>query len=206
MGLMAADKYCLNQGVSMNEIKEQVRKTLIAKRSSLSDEEVREKSRIITERLIRSEFFKNSKSVLAYMNKGKEVGTEELIKCCLSEGKAVCLPLVLREQSKLEIYRIYDLSKDLRQGVFGIREPIALPENRVDIFKIDIVVIPGVGFDEEKNRIGYGKGFYDRFLKQLNPGTLKIALAFDCQMLKELPADSLDIKMDIIITENRMLV
>ncbi len=100
---------------------------------------------------------------------------------------------------------VSDLEDDLRPGSYGIMEPgdhTALLKNTD---RIDLCVVPGVAFDRHGNRIGHGAGFYDNFLARLSPRTLKVALAFDLQMLDSVPHSEHDIAMDMIITEQEVI-
>jgi 5-formyltetrahydrofolate cyclo-ligase len=90
-------------------------------------------------------------------------------------------------------------------GYMGIAEPDASILHRVDPLEIDMVVVPGVAFDMARNRIGYGGGYYDRFLCTLRPDCLKVAVAFELQVFDSIPAASYDIPVDIIVTEERII-
>lgn len=98
---------------------------------------------------------------------------------------------------------------ELETGLYGIKEPKELFRSRKDrIFdpkQIDLVIVPGLAFDINGNRLGRGKGYYDRFLRHLSPKTLKIALAFECQIFETIPRDSNDVPMDLVVTEERII-
>ncbi len=190
----------------MKEEKKYIRKLMIERRSKLTSDEVQNKSRRIVERLRGTKQYKNSDIILAYMNTKNEVVTTELIKQAIAEGKTICLPLVFKDKNDMEIYKIESINTDVRIGSYGIYEPIPESTTRISDEKIQLILVPGVGFDVRKNRIGYGGGYYDRFIAKLSLEVLKVALAFDFQVLDEIPSDKLDAKMDIIITEKRILI
>ncbi len=191
--------------VKLKDCKEFIRRQLIQRRSLLSDEEIRDKSNIIVERLKKTGRLEKAGTIMAYMCMKSEVFTRGLINDILAEGRTVCLPIVVEKEKKLEIYKIENIDSDVEPGAFGIYEPVKLPERIINPADIDLVLVPGVGFDIRKNRIGFGGGYYDRFLSQLRPETVKIGLSFDCQVIHELPVEKFDEKMDIIITESRIL-
>ncbi len=189
----------------MKDCKEFIRRQLIERRNLLTVEEIRDKSSAIVERLKETGRLEKAETIMAYMCMKSEVITRELIGNILAEGRTVCLPIVIEKEKKLKIYRIESIDSDVVPGAFGIYEPLQLPERRINPADIDLVFVPGVGFDIRKNRIGFGGGYYDRFLSRLRPETLKIGLSFDCQVIHELPVEKFDVKMDIIITESRIL-
>ena len=190
----------------MGESKERIRKLFIEKRKSLSQFEVEQKSKLIINNLRNMEACKKSKTILVYFNTQNEVMTTEFISQCIAEDKAVYLPVVLKEQNKMEFYRIFNVNNDIHLGNYGIREPMTNPNNRVELKDIDVVVVPGIAFDTKKNRLGYGKGYYDSFLKDLAPKVIKVGLGFDFQVIDKIPIENFDISMDIIITETRWYI
>ena len=147
------------------------------------------------EKLIKEDCFINSKVIAFYKSLKSEVDTNELIKYSYKLGKIVLLPKVV--DNDLVFYEVNDNEK-LYKSSFGILEPI-IKENNVNN-EIDLVIVPGVCFDEERNRLGFGKGFYDRFLSGKNLKT--IGLCYEEQVLNNnlLPVDSNDIKIDKIIS------
>ena len=100
---------------------------------------------------------------------------------------------------------IRDPDRDLFPGFKGIREPDPDSLRQLSADDLDLIIVPGVAFDSSGNRLGMGKGYYDRFLKHLRPSALKIALAFENQIVASIPWDDNDIKMDMIITEERVI-
>jgi 5-formyltetrahydrofolate cyclo-ligase len=190
----------------MEKSKERIRKLFIGKRKSLSQFEVEQKSKLVISKLKDLEVYKKSKTILAYLNTQNEVITTDFISECIKEGRAVYLPVVLKEQNQLEFYRVFNVNTDIHLGKFRIYEPAANPNNRVGLEAIDVVIVPGIAFDTKKNRLGYGGGYYDRFLKDLAPEVTKIGLGFDLQIIDEIPVESFDISMNIVITEKRWYI
>ncbi len=183
-------------------MKSKLRVQQLEKRSALSQTEVNQKSEIIIEKLEDLPEFNAAKNILTYVSFNNEVDTHVLIKkYLLTKTKNIIVPKVIGEN--LRLFKISDFS-NLAVGKFGILEP--LKGEKFDANKLsdsDIIIVPGIAFDTEKNRIGYGKGYFDRLLK--NTCAKKIALAFELQIVDKIPAEKHDIKVDKIITEKRII-
>lgn len=175
--------------------KSDLRKTILRIRSSLTEEEQRLKSCIISKKLYDTELFKENENILIYADYNGEVFTKEIIEYCLVSNKKVAVPKVLSE-GEMEFFRIYNYD-DLAEGYKGIKEPLTKEEFSP---KEGLVVVPGVAFDKDGIRIGYGKGFYDRYLER-HKEYKKIALAYSCQIVEHIPAETHDERMNLIITE-----
>jgi len=172
----------------------------ILKRLNLQNEKDRlKKSLKIKKLLFESEEFKSAEIILFYLSFDGEVDTYSAIKDALKMGKTVALPFIRREKREISPSLIKSLSsKDLKSGPYGIKQPKKfLP---LDIKKIDLVITPGVAFDRKGNRLGRGKGYYDRLLKKLSASTKKIGLAFDFQVLPSLFTEPHDSCVDKIIS------
>ncbi len=166
--------------------------------NSLSKKEIIEKSQKIINQFLISEAFEKSKSICIYVSLSKEAFTHDLIRQLLNgKEKIIIVPFV--EQNRMGICQINDFS-DLEMGKFNILEP----KRKLGFEEpISLIIIPSIAFDEQGNRLGRGKGYYDRFLK--DNLALKIALAFEEQIVDEVPTEGHDIKMDFIITDKRTI-
>ena len=191
----------------LHESKSEVRKRILAARSSMSADEVRIKSEAIMERIIKSEAFAGARLVMCYMDFRNEVMTAGIISAALASGKRVALPRVCKcgNDRTLAVYEINDLYKDVEKGAWGIMEPCSHRLRRADENEIDLVIVPGVAFDVNRQRLGYGAGYYDSFLAKLRPGCSKIAVAFDLQVQECIPVEVHDVKMDAVITETGII-
>jgi 5-formyltetrahydrofolate cyclo-ligase len=188
----------------MAEERTALRANILAARNRLPAEERQQKSRTITERLLALPEFSASLNVFAYVSFRSEVETVELIARCLQKGAAVSVPLTLPAEHRLLAYRITDPSRNLAPGYCGIPEPLTtLP--LVDPASIELVVVPGSVFDVHGGRLGYGGGYYDRFLQTAAPQALRIGLAFDLQVVAAVPLESHDQQLDYLITESRTI-
>jgi len=183
--------------------KKELRKKLLERRSELPDDEVGEKSLRIQRRAIDLKEFQLAKIVALYSNIHKEVSTGEISAESLRRDKVLLYPRVVRKGKRL-IFAQVKSREDLEEGNWGIMEPrIGLKE----FFprQIDLVFIPGVAFDREGRRLGYGQGYYDRAAGGLREGCVRIALAFDFQVIEGIPNSSRDIRVGKIITEKRVI-
>ena len=138
---------------------------------------------------------------MVYISTQSEVKTTTLINYLHKTGSVVCVPWVHGNDI---VPVILKKGNPVKKDAYGIKVPVTkikLP----DIKKIDAVIAPGIGFDRQGNRIGFGKGYFDRFLRKLPKKTVKAALAFSCQLVKKIPAEIHDIKMDMIATEKGII-
>lgn len=181
----------------MDRIKKEIRLRMLERRKSLSKEEVMKRSEGVIENLINLEGFRESKNIMFYVSYDNEVFTHQLIMESFST-KRVIVPL-LKDDEILPIE--IGSWEELERGAYGILEPPDKEPFPLDL--IDIVLVPGIAFDEKGNRIGHGLGYYDKFLRRFNG--IKIALAFDFQVLKEIPSLDHDKKVDLVVTERRTI-
>lgn len=178
-----------------------IRKEILEKRKS-QDPKIRvAQSCSIARALLSHKEFQKADKVLIYLSKDEEVGTDNLLDRAFDLGKRVYVPVVIGENDELCIAELPGPDISFRLGVFGIREPVEEDLNFVSPDQIDLVVVPGLAFDRQGGRIGYGKGYYDRLLSRLSSQVPRIALAFDFQVLDTVPQDGNDIRVDAIITE-----
>jgi 5-formyltetrahydrofolate cyclo-ligase len=182
----------------MQKTKGEIRKEILKNLNSQADKEVSRKSEIIKKKLFSLPEFEKAKFVMFYASKPKEVATKSMIDKALRAGKRVALPRCT-SKGTVVAKEIRNRHTDLEKGTYGIREPRKHRRN-VEPDKIDIVIVPGVAFDKKNRRIGRGKGYYDRFLESLPRDAVKIGLAFDFQIVKNLPVDSHDIPVSKVIT------
>lgn len=178
--------------------KEEIRKKTLSKRNQLSEKDRDMFSRIIFNKLLESEEYKKADRIAVYYPVGSEVQTLEIIRDALINKKKVGLPRIIND-NEIKFYQIIEKSLEeveFTKGKYGIMENI---DSTVELDLIDLLIIPGVAFDDECNRIGYGKGYYDRFLGQNDTGYI-VGLAFENQIVEYIPINELDQKVDCIIT------
>lgn len=157
------------------------------------------KSIVIEDNVLKTNEYNESNVIALYRNKGSEVRTELLIRKSLLNNKIVVLPRV--EENELMFYKIDSLSDKFELSKYGILEPLKKEENYVDKKDIDLIIVPGICFDINNNRVGYGKGYYDRFL--MNSDIFTIGLCFSDQILLNdiIDYDKYDVKMKLVISE-----
>ena len=186
-------------------MKDAIRKQVLGVRNKLSEEEVSCLSERIFLKLKENSFFNDSINVMVYLDFKHEVKTDTIINYCLQNNKKVYVPICIPETHELCISRITSLDQ-LQTGHFGIREPFPEHIRLSDSRLLDLVLVPGVAFDASGNRIGFGAGYYDRFLKRLRPDAVKAALAYSFQVVEHVPSDEYDIPADYIVTENNTIL
>lgn len=186
----------------MTTVKQQIRETIREKRDAMAKEEVERKSGAIAKKLEATVEYREAKTVLFYAAKGNEVQTKKLINDALKSGKKVLLPITNTAAGELGVAEIRDYSSDLKPGAFGIMEP--KQRSAVEEEEIDVVIVPGVAFDKDGHRLGYGLGYYDKLLHRLTKAA-EIGLAYDFQVVEKLPRESHDRPTDMIVTESRVI-
>jgi len=153
----------------------------------------------IEKKLEHCEIFRNASCLALYHALPDEVQTADLIEKWHST-KEILLPVVVGEECHLCPYEGKD---SVLTGTYGILEPIHKQEKKT--FGMDVIVVPGIAFDIHLNRLGRGKGYYDRLLASLPEDVFKIGICYDFQLLDEIPSTSFDVPMDMIITERRVI-
>lgn len=180
--------------------KRNIRKSIIAKRDLKKEENSLKDSKIF-KNLISLNSYKRAKKIFIYIGFGSEINTKSLIEIMLKEGKEVFVPKVLEEE--MIALKITSLN-NLIESKFKILEPIG-EKSDIDGEEFDLIIMPGVAFDRSGNRIGYGKGYYDKYLKDIKSDIKKIALAYELQLIEEIETEEHDLKVDSIITENEII-
>jgi 5-formyltetrahydrofolate cyclo-ligase len=179
--------------------KTEIRQQIRAMRSSLDDAQQAAAAGIVQSQLLSLPAIRDGKIWFVYVSARGEISTRSLIEALIARGDAVTVPLVVGSD-KIIPRQIHSLG-ELRLGEFGILAP---PPGEPYLHAIDVCVCPGVAFSERGDRLGSGRGFYDRYLAA-NPPRLAIGLAFDVQVVPELPSEEQDRRMDYIITEKRVI-
>jgi len=185
--------------------KREIRKETLKARLALSAQEVARRSAIILARLQTLEEYRRAVFLMTYVDIRNEVQTDGLIQASLALGKQVAVPLTDVPARKLKPSLLLNFPEDLAPGPWGILEPAAGCFRPVEIQKIDLVIVPGVAFDERGNRVGYGGGFYDRFLPQTRPDTFWVAPAYELQIKPEIRPGPDDCPVHCLVTEKRVI-
>lgn len=189
--------------------KEELRKELIIKRDSMSAQEWTGASSKIQRTILGSNIYNECDKLFIYSDYHGEVGTLVIIEDALMKGKEVYLPKCIENftKSQMDFYRVRS-TFELVNGYKGILEPMEIESNRFHYEETTdeklLMFVPGVVYDLNNNRMGYGKGYYDNYLKD-KPGIKKFGIAFSLQIVEDIPINENDIKMDFIVTEKTTL-
>lgn len=184
----------------MQILKSKIRKNLLKKRLSLVRKEIDFCNKKIVQKLAKMVEFKKAKIILAYHPIHNEIDITPLMQ---KTKKIFALPRICAKSNRLHCHQVSDL-KTLKTGKFNIKEP-STKHPVIARNKIDLVLTPGIAFDKNGHRIGYGKGYFDKLFKTLSTDCIKIALAYDFQIVENIPVEKHDQKVHIIITEKRII-
>lgn len=185
----------------MKEKKRQLRNEMKEKLNSVTDHMLEEKSAQITNQILQLLEWKKAKTIGITLPIQKEVNTHSLIEKGWSEGKTISVPKVEPKMKRMSFYQINDFTK-LVKNKYGILEPSSIEQVKVDRCQIDLLIIPCLAFDEKCYRLGYGGGYYDRFLVDYKG--ISCGIAFECQKVQAIPIDRYDIALNMIVTEENI--
>jgi 5-formyltetrahydrofolate cyclo-ligase len=181
-----------------------MRQRVLAARDALSEAARAAASAVIADRIGRRADFGSARAILVTLPFRNEWDTRLLVRAALAAGRTVTAPRVDNATRMLELYAIADPDRDVVLSPQGIPEPAShCPSISRDT--IDFVVVPGIAFDRDGHRLGYGGGYYDRLLPLLSPRAARVAGAFDLQIVPQVPVGPNDIGIDAVVTESREL-
>jgi 5-formyltetrahydrofolate cyclo-ligase len=187
------------------ELKRDIRHEIATAIQSIPAESLQRKNAQIEKRLFEFANFIEANISLLYMAHDHEVDTKHIIQRCFEYNKMIALPAFNIDKFSMTLLKVDNLEDDLRLGPRGILEPDPNRCKVVPIERIDIAILPGVALDEKGGRVGSGEGYYDRLVPRLPITTRKVALAYECQIVQQVPMESHDKHVDIIITEERII-
>ena len=173
--------------------KQNLREKILGFLRNQKEEDRSAKSGVILNKLLKLPEFQKAQTVLFYMPFDGEVNTLDMIKKAKEMGKKIGLPRILRKVKEIIPVLTYCLDKELEMGPYGIQQPKDDSKMALKIEDLDMVVVPGVAFDGQNNRLGRGGGYYDRFLRKLPSQIPTIGLAFDFQLIERLPRQEHDV-------------
>ena len=180
------------------ELRKRVRRTLEA----MNPDEMATKSSNATELLVQTAEYMRSEVVMVFLSLPREIDTTALVLRAWQDHKRVLAPRVSWEQRRMMPTEIRSLTSDLVESSMGLREPVL--GTPIPISIIDLVVVPGLAFDGKGNRLGRGRGFYDRFLAHPEFKGVTCAFAFEEQFLAEVPAGPLDRPVAMLVTDKKI--
>lgn len=187
-------------------MKKDFRKKVIESRKSKNDDFISVNSQIITEKLLSMNCIKKANTIMLYLDFNNEVKTDQLITKLIALRKTVSAPVTIKDERKLIPFEINNLKEGINIGAYGIREPNQITSKEINIEDIDVLIVPAVAYDKDCYRLGYGGGFYDRFIERLRDDAITIGVAFDLQIFDSVPKEDHDAQLNYIITENNMYI
>lgn len=192
----------------MSEEKKQLRKLIFARRKEASDQEIEEWSRMLFGQIREMNLYKNARRVFAYMDYNHEVMTREFIRGCWEDGKETAVPKV--NGKVINFYKITDF-RQTAPGCMGIYEPAdndaigyRMADHLADDWEDALFIVPGVAFDVNRDRCGYGGGYYDKY-QEIHREHHTIAVCFEFQIVDRVPVTEYDIKPKMLVTEKRVI-
>jgi len=186
-------------------MKQKQRKHFASKRDSLNLEEIMEKSLEIKKAFFSLKEVWKAKKIMVYISFKSEARTREIINELFKRKKTVIVPLIDFKKEKIYLSHLKNFQKELVPNKFGVFQPSEEFFRPFNAKELDLVVVPGIAFDEKGNRIGFGKGYYDKFLSKLPKRIHVIGLAFEEQIGEKLACKKHDVPMHKIITEKRII-
>jgi 5-formyltetrahydrofolate cyclo-ligase len=184
-------------------MKKEIRSSILKKRFGMGFSEVSEKSKRIKEQVFQMDEFKDAKTVLFYVSYDNEVYTHEMIKESLMIKKQVVVPKTDLNHHMIQCCSLTQWD-DLIAGAYNILEPRQENVNEVSPESIDLIIIPGIAFDCQGNRIGHGMGYYDKLLRKIM-NAHRLGLAFEFQIVESIPPEKHDVRVEKIVTEERII-
>lgn len=190
---------------NLKQEKQRIRKSILAAREQLSPETRATCDAKVTKQILKLNQYKQSNTILGYMNFGSEYASELWVAQVLADGKRLVLPRVNRHTNHLDLYLIEDLNTQLAAGLWGIREPVIERCKRlIDINEVEFVLLPGIAFSRDGARLGYGGGFYDKLLAPAQGAMQRpalVAAGFALQIVNQIPQEETDVKVQWLVTE-----
>lgn len=187
--------------------KKQIRKEILEIRKKLDLETKSKYDKIIADKFFETSYYKEAKNIFIYISYDSEINTQSIITKAIKEGKNIYVPRTEFSTKLMDAVKINNFDK-LIKSKYGILEPKE-DEPFINPNDLDLIVVPGVAFDKNGGRIGYGAGFYDRYFKKINyenkSKVMKLVLAYDFQLIDKVPTDKEDVSIDAIITEKQFI-
>ena len=184
-----------------------LRKEVLEKRNNLDFNKKEEMDKEILKKFYETQYYKKAKKIFIYISYSSEINTKEIINKALKDNKKIYIPRTEFKTRHMDAVEITSLD-NLVESTYGILEP-SKEAPYIDPNELDLIVVPGVAFDRNGGRMGYGAGFYDRYFKKIKKENIKkivkLALAYEIQMLNEVPMNEQDVPVDYIITENEFI-
>lgn len=188
--------------MNTNMKKAEMRKLMLDKRNLLTESEITNLSEQICTLITESDLYQNFQNICIYQAFRNEVSCDRIMKRALSDGKYVYVPVTDMEHGEMEFYQVTDQT-NWKMGAYNIKEPV-LDKDTLRLQEKALILMPGLVFDKKRHRLGYGGGYYDKYLEK-HQGHVTVALCYRFQVIdEELPCEEHDILPDFIVTENNI--
>lgn len=194
----------------MNDIsnkKKQIRRDILKIRRDMNIEIKDSYDKIIEEKFFKSSFYKEAQNIFIYISYDSEINTKRIISRAIKEGKNIYVPRTEFSTKLMNAVKINNFD-NLIESRYGILEP-KKEEPFINPNDLDLIVVPGVAFDKNGGRVGYGAGYYDRYFKRIDNQNkfrvTKFALIYDFQLIDEVPTDEEDVLVDAVLTEKQFI-
>lgn len=184
----------------LKRAKRRLRAEVLARRNSLAPEERERLGALLLERLFALQEIANAGTVMGFLSFGSEVATDPIVERLHREGRRVAVPAIAEHEIEAVGFAPGD---PVSVASFGAREPLS--RDALDPASIDVVLVPAVAFDRNGFRVGYGGGFYDRFLPRTGPDAFHIGICFSVQLAEAVPRGAMDVPVDAVVTESETL-
>ncbi len=182
--------------------KSDLRTTVLAQRDAIPESQRLSRSLAMSQKVLALPEFVAANVVMAYMSMGSEIDTQAIVEAILERGSQLVLPRVDRTTKMLALHGVRDLQHDLKPGIWGIREPDPVHCQIVPLSRVDFILMPGAVFDRQRHRLGYGGGFYDKLLVLPGRHAITVAVAFEEQLVSEVPMEPHDFSVDILVSDH----
>lgn len=184
-----------------------LRKEILTKRNNIDMTEKEKMDRKILDKFYESKYYEEAKNIFIYISYGSEINTKEIIDKAFKDNKKIYVPRTELETRLMDAVEITSFD-NLIKSSYGILEP-SVKDPHINPNELDLIVVPGVAFDRNGGRMGYGAGFYDRYFKKISKENIKrivkLALAYDLQVLDKVPMSLQDVPVNYIITEKEFI-
>jgi 5-formyltetrahydrofolate cyclo-ligase len=190
----------------LSRTKSELRREYTHMREAMDQKEVDRLSEKIIDTILKLPVFKRAETVMVYLNFKNEVDSLKMIEESFKAGKKVLIPYCKKETMEIIPAELNDIEKEIVRGKNGYLQTRKECVKPVPVEDIDLVIVPGIAFDKRCYRLGFGAGYYDRFLRKLNFEKPTIGVCYDFQIIHSIPTEPHDVPLDFIITEERILV
>jgi 5-formyltetrahydrofolate cyclo-ligase len=189
----------------VNAAKAALRAKVLAQRDAVDETSRQQQQAAVLDRILELPEWREAGTLMVYLGIRTELDPVPLAEAVLASGRRLVLPRILRGQGTLEIREVHDLDTDLVPGVWGLREPDPQRCPEVPVGDLDFILVPGVAFDRDGGRMGYGAGYYDRMLAHEDQRATLAAALFEVQLVEAVPREAHDLPVELLVLPDRLI-